>query len=631
MKPLRLLACIASAVFAFGVSVSAASAPVPYIEAPRMSYQLENQSFDMVAWLPPETRIWNTDGDNPDYAWIKPASWEVSTDNGVSWRELGGWQDYNITMLYHPLMNLLRINALKMEMTGWQYRANVEISYNNDQSVEMRRTNAITLNVKPSFVKCPVSLAFDGANNLYVADALANAIWKITADSKISVFAGSATGEAGALDGSGTQARFKAPRGITYQGGKLYVADFGNNAIRVITSNGMVSTLAGSLRRSGGGYQESSGTNAWFDRPAALTVDASGKVYVVDSGNNVVRKITTSGATSYLSGKQYTASSSGGLAGSGNLYVKFRSGSVINSGTFTASGTANGGLWTGSNIVIGGDLILTNTGTIIGIGGLSGQSSISGSAAFPSMTGTLLPLPGGILVSEDASPVEAESSDPESYYFRGALGVTLSPDGQHLYVADSGNDKIVKVALADGRVTPLELNITGVAGDPLADEYKKPMSPAGLRFDKNNNLYFADALSSRIVKVSPSGSAQVVAGLPNWLWRNDSNTVNALYTNSFADGNAGEALLNFPSDIAIDNAGNLYIADSENAAIRKITQSGTSVTVTTLALEAAPPSPSAPGLTGSGDNASSGGGGGALSPWSLLALGALAAWRLRRR
>ncbi len=615
MKTLRFLACISIAVFAFSLSGFAASAPVPYIEAPRMSYQLENQNFNMIAWLPPETRIWNTDGDNSNYAWIKSASWEVSTDNGVNWRKIGNTLDDD-SLYYNPFASLLTIKALKTGMTGWQYRADVEISYNNDQSVETRRTNAITLNVRPSFVKCPVSLAFDSGNNLYVADSLANAIWKITPDSKISVFAGSATGEAGALNGSGTLARFNAPRGIAYQGGKFYVADSGNNAIRVITSDGAVSTLAGSLGSSGY-YQEGRGANARFNRPAALTVDASGNVYVVDSGNNVVRKITTSGATSYLSGKQYTDFPFGGwwlVTSIGETFI------------FGGSGTVNGGAWTSSGIILGNGS--STAAATIHTGSL--YSIISGSG-FSIITGTTLPQPSGMLASEDTSPLEAEPSEPKSYYFSGALGVTLSPDGRYLYVADSGNDKVVTVELANGRVTPLELNITGVVGDSLSDEYKKPMSPAGLRFDKNNNLYFADAFSSRIVKVLASGSAQAVAGLANWLWMMDSSTVDTLYPNSFTDGKAGEALFNIPSDIAIDNAGNLYIADSENAAIRKITQSGTSVTVTTLALEAAPPSPSAPGSNGSGDNASGGGGGGALSPWSLLALGVLAAWRLRRR
>jgi len=97
----------------------------------------------------------------------------------------------------------------------------------------------------------PCSLAFDQSGNLYVADTGANVIWKITTNGKTFVFAGSMAGKAGAVDAIGTLARFSGPQDIACQNGELYVADGVNNAIRAITLDGNVTTLAGALGQSG--------------------------------------------------------------------------------------------------------------------------------------------------------------------------------------------------------------------------------------------------------------------------------------------------------------------------------------------------------------------------------------------
>lgn len=153
----------------------------------------------------------------------------------------------------------------------------------------------------------PLSVAVDGSGNVYVADYGNDLIRKITPAGVVSNFAGS--GAAGSDDGTGAAATFDLPEGIAIDiAGNLYVADNGNNLIRKITPAGVVTTLAGSGLV---GSANGTGTAASFNSPFGIAVDASGNIYVADSGNNLIRKITPTGVVSTLAGS--------GAKGSSNL------------------------------------------------------------------------------------------------------------------------------------------------------------------------------------------------------------------------------------------------------------------------------------------------------------------------
>lgn len=144
----------------------------------------------------------------------------------------------------------------------------------------------------------PGSIAISASGDLYVADALNNRIRKITPDGTVTTFAGSAF--TGHTDGTGTAASFNLPTGIAIDAaGYLYVADSGNNLIRKISPSGEVSTLAGS---GSPGSSDGNTTNATFNAPQNLTVDADGNVYVTDMGNNLIRKITSAGDVTTYAG-----------------------------------------------------------------------------------------------------------------------------------------------------------------------------------------------------------------------------------------------------------------------------------------------------------------------------------------
>lgn len=191
----------------------------------------------------------------------------------------------------------------------------------------------------------PEGIAIDGSNNMYVTDRANNEIRKITSAGVVTTIAGSGT--PGSLDGNGTAAQFNAPYGITVDSsGNLYVVDNGNNEIRKVTSAGVVTTLAGSTTA---GNMDGTGAGAQFNSPYGIVLSSAGDLYVADSGNNTIRKVTTAGVVTTFAGDGITgyidATGTAAelrhpfgitVAPSGTFYVTDRSNYRIRSITATA-------------------------------------------------------------------------------------------------------------------------------------------------------------------------------------------------------------------------------------------------------------------------------------------------------
>jgi hypothetical protein len=161
----------------------------------------------------------------------------------------------------------------------------------------------------------PSGLAVDGAGNVYVADTGNNTVRKITSSGGVTTLAGAA-GLFGSVDGTGSAARFSQPSGVAVDAaGTVYVADTGNNTIRKITSGGVVTTLAGAAGSGNPGAADGAGSIARFNGPQGVAVDGAGSVYVADGSNATIRKITSDGMVTTLAG---TAGSLGVADGPGS-------------------------------------------------------------------------------------------------------------------------------------------------------------------------------------------------------------------------------------------------------------------------------------------------------------------------
>ncbi|PKF72292.1 T9SS type A sorting domain-containing protein [Chryseobacterium sp. PMSZPI] len=174
-------------------------------------------------------------------------------------------------------------------------------------------------------------ICIDGSGNLYVSDYDNHRIRKITPQGQVSTFAGSTQGY---VDGLGTAAQFNNPTGIAIDPSEnLYVADSNNHRIRKITPQGQVSTLAGSTS----GYADGSGTTAQFYYPYGIAIDPSGNLYVSDHINNRIRKVTQQGQVTTVAG-----STEGNADGSGTAaQFKLPSGIIINTGNLYVADNGN--------------------------------------------------------------------------------------------------------------------------------------------------------------------------------------------------------------------------------------------------------------------------------------------------
>ena len=431
----------------------------------------------------------------------------------------------------------------------------------------------------------PYAVAVDGSGNVYVADSGNHNIRKVTPGGSVSTLAGTA-GSPGSTDG--TSALFNTPQGIAVDAtGNVYVSDTNNSTIRKITPAGVVSTFAGSPGQTGG--SDGTGGSAQFNYPNGLATDAAGDVYVADLGNSTIRKITPGGAVSTLAG---SAGQSGSIDGAGGS-ARFNHPAAVSLDTAGNVYVADTSNQTVREISPAGSVT-----TLAGSPGIGGDADGSGPAASFFYPGGIASTGSGTLYIADtgnhrlrvmASP-GAVSTLAGSAGQKGSANGTggqalfaypygISSDGSgHLCVADSGNNTIREVTTS-GVVTTL----AGTAGVPAgSSDGVGPAAgfsgPAGTAADGNGNIYVADAGNSTIRKITSGGTVTTFAGVAD--------------VAGSTDGTGAAARFNAPNGIAVDSVGNIYVADTKNDTIRKITSGGT---VTTLAGVA--------GQTGSGDGA----------------------------
>lgn len=218
-------------------------------------------------------------------------------------------QSFNITANTAPTFTSTTVNSVNDNAT---YSYSIETSDVNKDALTITATtkpswitlsssiNVSTLVASSSTLASPKDIAIDTSGNIYEVGSN-NQIIKITPAGVMSILAGSSSSNNGFADDTGTAALFFGPEGIAIDTqGNLYVADKNNQKIRKVTPTGVVTTFAGSSF----GFANGTGTAAQFKNPLGIAVDISGNVYVADSGNHMIRKITPTGVVTTLAGRQ---------------------------------------------------------------------------------------------------------------------------------------------------------------------------------------------------------------------------------------------------------------------------------------------------------------------------------------
>jgi uncharacterized protein (TIGR03437 family) len=373
----------------------------------------------------------------------------------------------------------------------------------------------------------PAGVAVDKAGNVYIAAIGQSMVLKVAPGGVISIAAGDGLARYSGDGGAAVGASLSSPAGGYPWGlamdaaGNLYIADQGNNAIRRVDTSGIITTVAGNGH---GGFSGDGGpaTKAMLSQPMAVAVDASGNLYIADAFNNRIRFVTANGTISTLAGTgPGTYTGDGGPASQATLHQP--DGLVLD---------AAGNLFVADKINFAVRKISPN-GTITTFAG-TGKYGFSGDSG-----------PATKALLSTVSDVKFDSAG-------------------NLYISDTGNQRIRRVDGSGTITTIAGTGQIGFGGDGGAATAAQFSTPQGLAIDSTGAVIVADEFNGRVRRIVPGGAVTTIAG----------------QTLSVGDGGPStQARFTNPYNNTVDGAGNLYIADSQENRVRKVTPSGTITTV----------------------------------------------------
>jgi sugar lactone lactonase YvrE len=392
-------------------------------------------------------------------------------------------------------------------------------------------------------------VAVDSSGNLYIADFYNQAVRKV-ANGTITTAAGNGSYGYGGDGGPATQAQLGGPLGIVVDSaGSLYISEAYNQTVRRV-ANGVITTVAG-MGVAGFTGDGNKATRATLRQPIGLAMSAAGNLYIVDSGNNRIRMVSSGGTITTIAGNGTTASTGDNTAATG------------------------AGLGAPQRVAVdaSGNVYVTDSGRV--------RKVARGLAA--TLIRTVAG--GGSLVGEGGAALSAQIVTPQ--------GLALDAAG-NMYVSDAGAGRVLKVA--NGMLT----RVAGTAAGQLG-------SPSGIALDGTGALFIADNLNCRILKMSGATVTTVAGG--GTAFGDDGLATRALLTNpqgvavdaagelylvdldrvrmvskgtiTTVAGNGGDgyqgdngpataAMLSSPTGVAVSATGDYYIADTVNNRVRMV-------------------------------------------------------------
>lgn len=499
-----------------------------------------------------------------------------------------------------------RIRKVSPTGTITTYAGNGICGYNGDNIV-----------ATTAMLCAPNGLALDSSGNLVLADGSNARIRKIDhVSGKITTIAGNGVFGYSGDGGSALKAAIGQPFKITYDStGDLYFAQVGNCVVRKINTVGTIKTVAGTgtCGFNGDGIVA---TTARLNLPRGVALDANGNLYIADTLNHRVRKVTPGGIISTFAGN-----GNPGFSGDGLLATNAKIGNpgalVVHNGVLYI---ANAGKARVRLVNLTTNIINTYAGSFPGYDGDNNrllstrftepQFTVFDPAGNPvfddalngrvrkATSGIVHTVAGGFL-GDGASATSAALVFPE------ALAVDKSGS---LYIADWAGNRIRKVSA--GKITTIAgTNVNGYSGDGGPATAALLNGPLGVAADSNGNVFIADTGNGSIRKVNTAGTISTFASNLNFsgLAQMSTDTINNLYVADFGacvvwkitptavvsvlagvfntcgfngdNISATAAQLNGPGSVAVDSGGNVLIADSGNSRVRRVNTSGVISTI----------------------------------------------------
>src|SRR5271165_740139 len=323
----------------------------------------------------------------------------------------------------------------------------------------------------------------------------------------ISTFAGNNTAGFSGDGSAANAAELNGPSGVAVNAaGNLYIADTENQRIRIVL-NGTITTIAGN---GGFGYAGDGGAalGAQLNNPTNVAFDSTGNFYIADTDNSVIREVSTDGTITTVAG-----------------------------------------------------IVCSQTQTTFCGPGYLGDGAQAAAAQLDIPLGVAADSAGNVYISDTGNNVLRKvtasgiiSTIATNLRLQHPAGLAMDGAG-NLYIADTNNNRIMKLAPTGAIALVAGNGAAGYSGDGGPAAKAQLSFPTGVAVDGAGNIYIADKTNSRIRKVTTDGNINTIAGIGQALYYGDG-------------GPATDAGLSFPSSVAVDKAGNVYIADTGNNVIR---------------------------------------------------------------